>query len=310
MKYERVVQYVLENPWAIRPSALGAIVDIVAARAAGEPFTDEALAEELRAAETTRMPAQRAGSVAILPLYGSIFPRANLFTDISGGTSLQRFAVMLDEVDRDPQVGSIVIDVSSPGGMVGLVPETAEQIRNTRTPVTAVANTQAASAAYWLASQADELVVTPSGQVGSIGVYSAHEDWSKHDDNLGVKTTLVSAGKYKVEANPFEPLNPTAQAAMQRMIDTYYDMFVTDVAHGRGVTVAAVKSGFGEGRMVTAELAVAEGMADRVATLNQVVAELATGQPAAAAAAADLQPEIAASSDPEADLYQALLQHL
>lgn len=277
-KYERVIQYVLETPWAIRPAVLEAILDVLAYRAEGGQFTDEELVERVGAAEAARRSPQRAGSVAIVPIWGSIFPRANLFTEFSGGTSLQKFSAALAEVDNDSQVGSIVLDVSSPGGLVGLVPETAEQIRKTSKPVTAVVNTEAASAAYWLAAQADELVVTPSGWVGSIGVFSAHEDISRLQDNVGVKTTLVSAGKFKVEGSPFEPLGEEARAAMQKTVDTYYDMFTRDVARGRKTSVDAVRSGFGEGRMVTAEAAVAEGMADRVATINQVVSEMLEGR--------------------------------
>jgi ClpP class serine protease len=88
----------------------------------------------------------------------------------------------------------------------------------------------------------------------------------------GVKTTLISAGKYKTEGNPYEPLSDEARAAMQAMVDDYYGMFTRAVAKGRGVSVDAVRNGFGEGRMVSASQAVKNGMADRVATLDQVLA--------------------------------------
>jgi signal peptide peptidase SppA len=280
MTYDRIIRYILETPWAIRPAALGAIIEVVQFRAAGGRYSDEELMERLdatRQAEAARRGPRRAGSVAVVPLYGSIFPRANLFTDMSGGTSLQRFTQTLRELDADPKIASVVIDVASPGGVVDLVPETAELIRGMRTPVTAVADAEAASAAYWLASQADEMVVTPSGMVGSIGVWTAHEDWSRYEGNLGVETTLIAAGKYKVEANPFEPLGDEARQAIQAMVDEYYDMFVADVARGRNQSPAAVRAGFGEGRMVTAREAVRIGMADRVATLDQVIAEHAAG---------------------------------
>lgn len=281
MKYERVISYVYSHPWAIKKETLGAILDVLVYRAEGGQFTDEQLAERL--AETEARNAARraprvAGSVAVIPLYGSIFPRANLFTEFSGGTSLQAFGSVLSEVANDDKVGSIVLDVASPGGMVDLVPETGELIRQISKPIVAVANAQAASAAYWIASQADELVVTPSGEVGSIGVWMAHEDWSRHDGNLGVNTTLVSAGKYKVEANPFAPLSEEARAHMQEVVDFYYGMFTREVARGRGTNVATVRSGFGEGRMVTAPQAVAEGMADRVAPIGQIISELASGR--------------------------------
>ena len=130
------------------------------------------------------------------------------------------------------------MNVDSPGGLIDLVPETAALIRTVREtkPVIAVANTYAASAAYWLASQASDLVVTPSGEVGSIGVYMPHLDVSGWEEQQGVKTTLISAGKYKTERSPFEPLSDEAAAAMQDTVDKYYGMFTYGVAVGRGTS--------------------------------------------------------------------------
>lgn len=279
MKYDRIIRYVLETPWAIRPQALAAIIEVLQTRVDGKVFSDEELADRIGAANAQRRAAKRAGNVAVLPIYGSIFPRANLFTDFSGGTSLERFQEAFRELDSSSDVASIVLDISSPGGSVELVPETAEMIRAATTPVTAIANAEAASAAYWLGAQADELVITPSGMAGSIGVWTAHEDWSRHDGNLGVDTTLIFAGQYKVEGNPFEPLGDEAKTAIQLVVDEYYDMFTAAVAAGRGVSGNVAKGEqFGQGRMLTAERAVKAGMADRVATFDTIVRELMEGR--------------------------------
>jgi len=175
---------------------------------------------------------------------------------------------------QDARVKAIIFDVDSPGGSVEGVTELASEIYNARKkkPSIAVANAQAASAAYWLASAAGELVVTPSGQVGSIGVYVAHQDESKALENEGVRITLISAGKYKTEGNPSEPLADEARAAIQSKVDDYYTMFVKGVAQNRGSTQAAVRDGYGQGRMVLASQAVKLNMADRVATLDDVLA--------------------------------------
>jgi capsid assembly protease len=140
--------------------------------------------------------------------------------------------------------------------------------------IVAVANGMAAWAAYWIGTAADELWVTPSGQVGSIGVFAAHEDIPKALEEEGVKVTLVSAGKYKTEAMPYEPLSAEARASMQRMVDDFHTMFVAAVARNRGVATSTVKHGFGDGRMVLAQDAVRAGMADGVATLDQTLARL------------------------------------
>jgi ClpP class serine protease len=142
----------------------------------------------------------------------------------------------------------------------------------------AVANTQASSAAYWLGSQAHEVVVSPSGEIGSIGVYQVHRDASKAFEGAGIRHTLVKAGKFKTEGNPYEPLGDEARDAAQQAVNDYYGMFVSDVARGRGVAAEDVTDGYGEGRQLTAKRAVKAGLADRVATLGQTVSRLASGR--------------------------------
>lgn len=242
----------------------------------------EQLAAQERTAARLAQRGRTAGGVAVISLRGFISPRGSLLSMILGGGSggLEGFMSSLREAVGDSDIGSIVLDIDSPGGLVDLVPETAAAIREARDvkPITAVANTTAASAAYWLAAQATELAVTPSGEVGSIGVFASHEDWSKYDEELGVKTTLISAGKFKVEGNPYEELSDEAKAYMQSTVGTLYGYFTADVAAGRNVAESKVRGGYGEGRMLLAEAAVAEGMADRVATVEQVIASHVQGE--------------------------------
>jgi signal peptide peptidase SppA len=305
-RYPQVVRSVLETPWAILPRTLATIKDLVALRASGYRFTDEEIEARI-GAKPARKDAQRAGDIAVIPVYGVITPKADLFTDMSGGTSIDRLrGAFLDAVEDDT-VSAIVLDVDSPGGQVDLVPELAGEIRGARgaKPMFAVANTLAASAAYWIASQADEVFVTPSGEVGSIGVFAAHDDFSGALDKAGIKTTLISAGKFKTEANPFEPLSDDAREAIQARVDDAYRMFVHDVAKGRGVPVETIRSGFGEGRVMVARDALAEGMVDGIATLDEVVAKAArTRNPgtAATAAAEFAETYVAIYSEPQPGL--------
>src|ERR1700741_5037074 len=110
--------------------------------------------------------------------------------------------------------------------------------------------------------------MTPSGITGSIGVYMLHEDVSKMLDALGVKETFIYAGDYKTEGNPYEPLGEDAKAALQARVDESYDMFITDVAKGRGVSKKVVEDDFGQGRVYGAKESVDRKMADRIDTLQ------------------------------------------
>jgi ClpP class serine protease len=135
--------------------------------------------------------------------------------------------------------------------------------------------------------------------LGSIGVFLRHEEISRMAEMEGVKITTIRAGKYKAETNAFEPLTDAAEAHLQEMVDTTYGLFVADVAKGRGVKEADVRSGFGEGRVILAEQAVELGMADRVSTLEQVIADMtgASPSPSPRPSAENADPEIAVEEE-------------
>lgn len=226
-------------------------------------------------AKAPKLPAVK-GMVGVLPVRGVIVQHeADAWF---GDVSTDWMSRGLDELQANPQVSAILMDIASPGGVVFGVEELADKIRGYREnggkPVYALANAFAASAAYWLASQADKLFVTPSGQVGSVGVWSAHVDVSKMEENMGIKTTLVSAGKYKVEGHPFAPLDEEARARMQEEVDQYYQRFLSGVALGRQVKPAVVKSDYGEGRMLLAAEAMKAGMVDGIHTKEEVLSAL------------------------------------
>jgi capsid assembly protease len=267
MIYPAALYEMFNRVWAILPDTLKTMTTALV------HGTEGALQHVGRAGPRSAL---SSGGVAVLPLYGVISHRETLFSMIFGGTSTQRFSAALQQALGDPSVSAVIIDIDSPGGTVDGVPELSSEIYNSRgkKKIVAVANSMAASAAYWIGTAADELWVSPSGSVGSIGVFAAHEDISKALEEEGVKVTLISAGKYKTEGMPYEPLSAEARASMQQMVNTFGDMFINAVARNRGIGSYAVKNGFGEGRMVLAADAIKAGMADGVATLDQTLARL------------------------------------
>ncbi len=262
--------------WAILPEALASLIDMARRYSAGDTVAATEPEAAARAATTAIH-----GDIAVLRLHGTIYPRGGgLFFELMGLSSAEGFAAQFKAAINDSRVGAIVIDVNSPGGAVSGVDEVSKLIFDARgtKPVVAVANHLMASAAYWIGTAADELVVTPSADVGSVGVFAAHQDVSAALDRAGVKVTLISAGKYKTEGSPFEPLSDDARAAIQERVDEYYDMFTKAVARNRGVSVSDVRGGFGEGRVVGAQQAVATGMADRIETMDRTLERLGRRQ--------------------------------
>ena len=273
-KYKRVLRAVSETPWALREDKLADIKAFLTRVSFDGPITPEALNAEYGSAP--ERPRMKVGSVEIIPVFGVISEKVNLMSEFSGGTSTEKLAAQIQKAVDDKTVGSILLDVDSPGGSVFGVPELADFIMKAREQkrIVAIAHSEAASAAYWVASAASELVVTPSGMVGSIGVFMAHDDVSKAQEMAGVKTTIIRAGKYKIEANPFEPLTEEARADLQAKTDDYYEMFVRGVAAGRGVDPRTVRSEFGQGRMVMAAAAKEQKMVDRVATFDATLGRM------------------------------------
>jgi signal peptide peptidase SppA len=275
-----ILAAMLREPWAIEPWKLAEIIDVVVlAIEQPDMFADiSARLTKGRERETSRMD----GAVFIAPLHGTIANRMNVMDAASGGTSSEMFGQQFSAAVKSPAVKAIVLDVDSPGGMVAGTDELSSLIHSARgqKPVIAHVNSRAASAAYWIASAADEVVVSPSASVGSIGVLTAHDDVSKAMERMGIQRTVIASSKFKAEGHPWAPLDEVALAHIRRSVDKSHASFVKAVARNRKTSQANVNENFGQGRMVDAEDAIAAGMADKIGTLDQTLARFGASLPA------------------------------
>ena len=283
MKTELLIAEFLSTPWALMPERLNAVSAVMARWSSHVPATTEVLAgidtdKLVREARRQTATSVSGGGIAVLPLYGVITQRGNMIEDVSGpgSVSTQKFAAALRQALADESVSQILIDIDSPGGSVYGVAELADEIVAARAqkPIIAIANSLAASAAYWIGCSASEFYVTPGGEVGSIGVWQAHFDYSQALAAEGVTPTLISAGTYKVEGNPYAPLDPEAQAFMQSRVDDYFLTFSKAVAKGRGVPIAQVRNGMGQGRVLGADAALEQNMVDGIVTLDEAIRKM------------------------------------
>ena len=266
----------LAQPWAITPEALKTIY--LMARDGLASFKDRISAEQKAEIDAAmrRRNEPTSGAIAVIPVQGTIRPKRSAMEEMFGmsfGTSLDAFMANYRAAVDDPEVKAIILDMDTPGGAVAGLPEAADEMFKLRgaKKTIAVVNHMAASAGYWLASQADEIVGTPASMTGSIGIITMHQDLTGMAEQMGVKVTLLTAGRFKSEGHPFEPLTDEAKEHTQAMLDQAYDQFVAAVARGRGVSASAVKSGFGEGRVMFAKGALAAGMIDRIGTMRDVL---------------------------------------
>lgn len=279
MKYQSIVTAVENTVWCIMPEKMEAICGFLEAKACGMTL-DAVTVERVAAANRQQRTGTVTRSVGVLPVVGVVSQRMDLLTEFSGGVSTERLGKEFDAMIADNGVDSIVLDIDSPGGNYYGTPEIAKKIYEARgtKPIIAQVNAMAGSAAFWIASAADEIVMTPSGDIGSHGVLAVHYDESALNETIGVKATYIHYGKYKVEGNSDEPLNDEARGEIQRRVDEAGEVFTRALATYRGTTPQHVRDNFGQGRMFGAKEAIDRGMADRIGTLEETIARRAEGR--------------------------------
>lgn len=206
-----------------------------------------------------------ANGYAIIPVHGLLINRFSYSWSFVTGYNFLRNQITAARADDD--VTALIFDVNTCGGMVSGCQETADLLfeanaANGGKPCIAVVDANCMSAGYFLASQCDHIAVTPSGIVGSIGVLRMHFDLSKMLDDAGVKVSFIIAGAHKVDGNQFEPLSDEVRAEFQDDIDDTYDVFVSTVVRGRGITDETVRGT--EARSYSAADALALGLVDAI----------------------------------------------
>ncbi len=263
----------LRQPLAIEPLFLQQFVGVIGRKLAGERFSGADLHAELGIqAAAGRREASGPPHLAVIPIQGVVARHAH-----SMGASTKDIAASTRAAVNARGVDGILYLVDSPGGTVGDVPETADVIREAGKvkPTLAMIDGLGASAGYWLAAAANE-VWTPmsSDGVGSIGVYTLHEDWSENLAKEGVKVSAISAGKYKTEGAPWQEMSTETRDFLQAQVDEAYTWFVKDVARFRGDSQTNVRNGYGEGRVLGAEDALKAKLIDRIGGIDEALGRL------------------------------------
>lgn len=274
--YPRIAAALVSARWCITPTAFAAIRSTFERACAGAPRRAD-MHEPVRP-EPKPEPELQAG-IMVIPVHGICARYLSAMETDCGGLDLNDTEEELREALTNPRVQGIVLHFNSPGGTVTGIPELAaliQQIGKTKT-VVAFTDAQCCSAAYWLATACDSIVVTPTAEVGSIGVYSALVDESAAWAQEGLKLELMKAGKHKAMGIPGLPLAPEDRALIQAEVDAIYAMFTTDVLAGRARNGAQVAEETMQGQTFMGGAAVAVGLADRVVgSLTDLLAELTT----------------------------------
>lgn len=272
-KFRRAVQAAIAEPWAITAEGLETILSVASRE-------NEVSIEALEAYRARHVPTserlEQRGPVAIITAVGPMFRRANVFTEISGATSYDIMRRDLQTALDDPAIQAIVLNLDTPGGTVNGVDEMAKAIFEARSKkrIVAYVGGLGASAGYWLASQASEIIISDAAILGSIGVRMVVTDTSKRDAERGQFEFISSQSPGKRA----DVQSDEGRARIQRTVDALADVFIAAVAKGRGIKAEDVVSRFGGGDVLVGAAAIAAGMADRIGTFEAVISQLAGQQ--------------------------------
>lgn len=232
--------------------------------------------------------------VRVLNISGGLVNRPMPDACGPGPVSYEAIARAFDEAIDDDGVKAVVLRIASPGGMAAGCFDLADRIFAARgkKPIYAMVDDYAYSAAYGIACAADEIWLTRTGGVGSVGVICWHYEQSEYNKKIGLKVTPIYSGARKVDYSPHMPLSKEAFEAEQAEVDRLRDLFVESVAKYRGMDADAVRAT--EAGTFNGPVAVAAGMADNIGTFRDLLAHIDAAPPAAE------QPQAAVENDEEA----------
>jgi ClpP class serine protease len=208
--------------------------------------------------------------LAIIDVVGVITRRASIFTSLFGGAPMDALHAAIDEADADDSVNEIYLRFDSPGGSVNGIFAAAARLRDysaTRDKPLKAFVENALSAAYLLAVNTDEIIIQPGGSAGSIGVIAQIPDATRLEKNLGIDTSIFRSAPGKAPGTG--PMTDTAAEAITARVQDLFSRFRASVDTARPVDIDAVSTG----ATWLDHDAVDMGLADRVATFEQILAE-------------------------------------
>ena len=214
---------------------------------------------------------QHLAKTTIIPIHGILTKKPGELDDFLGMTSYDRVQAQIEEALEDESIETILLDIDSPGGEVNGIFDLADFIYESRGKkrIVAIANDDAYSAAYAIASSAEEVYVSRTSGVGSIGVIARHIDQSSFDEKQGIKYTTVFAGSRKNDLNPHEPITSESLENLKSEVNRLYEMFSQLIARNRGLSIQTIKNT--EAGLYFGQNAIEIGLADGVRTFSEII---------------------------------------
>lgn len=219
--------------------------------------------------EAYLMDREDGSKVGVVPVRGIIGKGLGKLEKLAGAVDVNDVS---EDIDGMLAAGAdrIAFDISSPGGTVTGVEELANKVRNLGVPTMAYTDTEMASAAYWISSAADRVLVSPSASVGSVGVYLVVYDTSEAFKAAGITPRVYKAGRYKAIGVEGAPITPDQDAYLQEGVEEIWADFKAGVLAKRKM----VKAEDMEAQVFSGKVAAQKGLATGIAeTFAQALAK-------------------------------------
>jgi len=181
----------------------------------------------------------------------------------------------IEDVQKDPNIKGVLLNVDSPGGAVPPSIEIAYAIKALKEykPVVAYASGIMASGSYYASIYANTIIANPGSIVGSIGVIMESANIAKLMDTIGVETQIVKQGTYKEAGTPTREWTAEERAELERLTKDTYELFIHDVATARGLNIDDSKA-YADAHIFSAKRAKDAGLIDHVGVKSQAKAEV------------------------------------
>ncbi len=213
------------------------------------------------------------GPMATMAVYGKMFPRANMMTKLSGGTSTRKLGRALDEVESREDISCVMMVFDSPGGSIKGLTNTAKKIRNMETKTVAFAEGLMASAAYFVGSAADRVVASPDAMVGAIGSVAKIVSKAGKLEKEGYDVEVIRSAEKKAKPSPSEPIDKNSVEEVQKLVDAAHDQFVRQVSINLDLSEETVSNTMADGSVINGSEAEDTNFVDDVATIDEVMDE-------------------------------------
>lgn len=288
----KLLNYIVNNKWALAPVALAQMVTVVRAWGNGEKLDPE-LARQIRMGRSggryvgggwedegggrgVRDPYEVCGRVAVVSVCGLIARHASMVNGMSQpeGISVEELTGNLKSAAK--KFDRILLDVDSPGGTLAGMAELQACIDGLRAggvKVAALARDQMASGAYWMSCRCDDIFAVSTAEVGSIGVYQCVTDYSQQLAADGVVVHLVASGPHKGAGAEGTALSDVQLSGLLEGVKDAAALFTSVVKQGRGLSdeqAAAVSTGM----CWMAEQAMGLGLVDQIVSGRDEVIEM------------------------------------